>query len=199
MSKEERIKKDFENHIATIDQFAKFDANASEDEKINIGIEVLTWKNPGSYNYYVKYIVIGNTLCVYGDLGEAIYQWSENVTFEWVSNLDLSYFAGKCQASEVGRDFKEWSERKAREAMKHFEKEEYFKWSKFEEEGGPEALYDKHEWAEWLREHGYNILGEDYWDWAYGIGKQINTRCVYHFMGLQMAMKQVSEKVGVKS
>ena len=188
MSREERIKKDFESHIAIIDQFVRKDVNMPK-----VDIEVLTWKKPGSYNYYVKFMVVGNTLFVYGDLGEAIYQWSEGITFEWLSNLDLPYFAGKCQASEVGRDFKEWNERKALEALKHFEKQEYFKWSDLNEEDGKGSLYDKREWEEWLREHGHKVLGEDYWDWAYVIGNDINTRCVYHFMGLQMAMKQIKE------
>ena len=190
--REERIKKNFENHVATIDQFSKFYPN-DYDAPLDIQIETLTWKKSDSYNYYVKYIHMGNTLCVFGDLGEAIYRWSEPVTFEWLSNLDLSYFAGKCQASEVGRDFKEWDEHKALDAMKHFAKEKYFKWSKFKEEERPNSLYDEREWEEWLRANGNDILGDYYWEWAYGIGKTFNTRCVYHFVGLQMAMKQIRE------
>ena len=108
MSREEMIKDSFKDHAAKITQFAKLDVNDA-----GCDIEVLTWKKPESYNYMVRYLVSGNTLCVYGDLGEAIYQWSENVTLEWISNLYLSYFKGKCQASEVGRDFREWSQRKA--------------------------------------------------------------------------------------
>ena len=190
MNTEEMIRNSFKDHVAKIDQFAKYDVNA-EDAKIDIGIERLTWKKPESSNYMVQYIISGNTLCVYGDLGEAIYRWSQHITFEWLSGLDLSYFKGKCRASEVGRDFREWDEYKALDALKHFAKEEYFKWKDFEDSGGQNSLYGYDDWREWLSQHGYKILGEDFWDWAYGVGFTINVRCKYHFIGLQMAMKQI--------
>ena len=66
MSQEEMIRNSFENHVAKITQFAKYDVNAEEDAKIDIGIEKLTWKKPGSSNYMIQYIISGNTLCVYG-------------------------------------------------------------------------------------------------------------------------------------
>lgn len=188
MSQAEMIKKNFENHVATIKQYHEMD-------KDGIGvlgtIDKLTWKKPGSSNYMIQYIISGNTLCVYGDLGEAIYRWCEPITFEWIAGLNLSYFKGKCQASEVGRDFREWDEKKALDALKYFAKEEYFKWKEFEEREGKHALYDNSEWNEWLREHGDEVLGEEFWDWAYGIGYTINVRCIYHFIGLHMAMEQI--------
>ena len=190
MNREEMIKDDFKDHEATIDQYLKFN---NPDEK-GIEIEVLTWKKPGTSNYMVRYLVSGNTLCVYGDLGEAVYQWSQDVTLDWISTLDLHYFKGKCQASEVGRDFKEWSREKAFDTLKHMEKEGYFNWSDIELTDGLDALYDSREWEEWLRENGSEILGEDYWDWAFSIGHVINTRCMYHFIGLKMAMEQIKLK-----
>ena len=189
MSREERIRESFKDHEAKITQFAKLDVNDA-----GCDIEVLTWKKPGTGNYMVRYLVSGNTLCVYGDLGEAIYQWSQGVTLEWLATLDLAYFKGKCQASEVGRDFREWDQRKAHKELERMEKDEYFKWSDFEERDGAGSLYCATEWAEWLRANGSEVFGEDYWDWAYSIGYTINTRCVYHFIGLQMAMEQINLK-----
>ena len=190
MSKQERMRKNFENHVATIDQFVKFGG-----KEVDIDIEVLTWKKPDSSSYMIKYIITGNTLCVYGDLGEAIYRWSSPITFEWLANLDLSYFKGKCQASEVGRDFREWDQYKALNTLKEFAKDEYFKWQDFEDSGGESSLYGCDDWREWLSQHGCEILGDDFWDWAYGIGFTINVRCMYHFIGLQMAMKKIKENV----
>lgn len=190
MNKEKRLKKNFKNHIATINKFIKV-----EDEGIDI--EVLTWKEPETSSYMIKYIVTGNTLCVYGDLGEAIYRWSEKITFEWLSGLDLSYFAGKCKASEVGRDFKEWDQYQAFDRLKDFSKEGYFKWLEFKKEfkkrGGDVSLYDSKEWYGWLRENGEDVLGEHWWEWACNIGFTTNTRCIYHFLGLKMAMEQIKE------
>ena len=192
MSREKRIKENFKNHKATVDQYAQLDCG-------RIDIEVLTWKKPDSSSYMVRYIIYGNTLCVYGDLGEAIYQWSQAITFEWLSSLDLSYFKGKCQASEVGRDFREWNNNKAIDTLKSFAKDEYFKWSDFEENGGKDSLYDVREWEEWLRENGTDVLGENFWEWAFEIGYTINTRCMYHFIGLQMAMEQLRKNETIVS
>lgn len=182
----EMIKKNFENHVATINQYVNFDKEIK-----GIDIEVLTWKKPDSSSYMIKYIVTDNTLCVYGDLGEAIYRWSSPITFEWLANLDLSYFKGKCQASEVGRDFKEWNQNKALNALKNFAKDEYFEWLQFEATDGQSSLYSNADWKEWLSHRGHDVLGVEYWEWAYDIGFTTNTRCIYHFLGLMMAMKQI--------
>lgn len=197
--KEKRLRKNFEKHVAKITQFAKYDVNAEEDAKIDIGIEVLTWKKPESSSYMTKYIVTGNTLCVYGDLGEAIYQWSSPITFEWLSELDLSYFKGKCRASEVGRDFLEWDERQALSELKQFAKDDYFKWKDFKESDGQSYLYSKNDWKEWLSHNGGEFLGECYWEWAYGIGDTINTRCMYHFIGIKMAVAQMEKNKAVET
>jgi hypothetical protein len=191
--KEKRLRKNFENHVATIDQLAYFDVNADEDAKIDIRMEVLKWKKPDSSSYMIKYILTGNTLCVYGDLGEAIYRWSSPITFKWLSELDLSYFKGKCQASEVGRDFKEWDESQARKSLKQFAKDEYFEWKNFEESDGLNSLYSKNDWREWVSHCGAEVLGEYFWEWAYSIGDTIHTRCLYHFIGIKMAVEQMEK------
>lgn len=58
-------------------------------------------------------IIRGTHLVIVGDLGEAVYQWpgDPGLTFGWLAGLNLHYFRGKCQASEVGRRFEEWDER----------------------------------------------------------------------------------------
>jgi hypothetical protein len=71
------------------------------------------------------------------------------------------------------------------------EKDEYFKWSDLKDKDGEASLYDSREWEEWLRVNGSKVFGDDYWDWAYSIGYTINTRCMYHFLGLKMAMEQL--------
>lgn len=84
-------------------------------------VPALRWKRPGTGNCWVDYFVFGSTLFVRGDLGDAVYQWSEPVTFEWLSGIDLSYFVSKCQASELGSLPREWSDNDAFEgALCHF-------------------------------------------------------------------------------
>jgi len=192
LDREEIVKRNYKDHIATIDQYAQLDCG-------RVDIEVLTWKRPDSSSYMIKYIITGNILCVYGDLGQAIYRWGQKLTFEWLSGLNLSYFKGKCEASEVGRDFREWDEYKAKEQLQFFAEDGSFKMSELEERGGDGSLFSERDWEEWLNENGYDVLGADFWAWAYNIGYTVNTRCLYHFIGLQMAMKQIKEKENVKT
>ena len=60
---------------------------------------------------------------------------------------------------------------------------------------GINALYSKREWDEWLREYGYNILGDAFYEWAPNIGEVISFRCHSHLIGLKMAFEKIGEKV----
>jgi hypothetical protein len=52
-------------------------------------------------------------LTVLGDIGEAVYEWGQDISLEFLASLDFGYFHGKCQASESGRDFDIWDVDKA--------------------------------------------------------------------------------------
>lgn len=71
--------------------------------------EVLTWghKNGGSF-YRVDYMLRNGSLAVYGDLGSAVYRWGGQIDLSWIAGLDLSYFFGKCEASEDGSRSYDW-------------------------------------------------------------------------------------------
>ena len=43
-----------------------------------------------------------------GDIGEATYEWSNDISLEFLAGLGFGYFHGKCVASEVGRRFVDW-------------------------------------------------------------------------------------------
>lgn len=68
------------------------------------GLNSVRWGGKSS-NYSVHYVIYGSVLFVCGDLGEAVYCWSSNITWEFLAGLDLVYFHSKCQASESGRQF----------------------------------------------------------------------------------------------
>lgn len=61
--------------------------------------------------------VFGGTLFVTGDLGSAVYRWETPITLSGLSGCHLGYFVGKCEASEVGRDFYQWSGEACRKAV----------------------------------------------------------------------------------
>lgn len=180
------IKDCFKDNVATLRIYK--DENENE-------ITVLNWKKPGTFTYYIRYILDGNYLIVTGDVGEAIYQWYDILTLEFLNECNLSYFAGKCQASEAGRDFKEWDNDKAQKQVKEYiEEYDDLSWDKFLEAGGDGGFSDEKEWGRWLDDNGYDILGEDHYEWSYGCGFKIHSRCEYHKIGLEMAFKQLEEK-----
>jgi len=180
----------------------------------------LVWREPGTNINSIEYRLINNYLLVFGDLGEAIYWWSSPHSFEWIAGLNLDYFRGKCQASEVGKDFKEWNEKqaleKAREYLeehikevfyeKYDEADEKFKelvtkrveeaWKDFCDDGGDHSISYPQEWVEWCNddsERTQKYFGEDYWEFIYGIGETTHIRCVAHLYGLKMAMEQIQK------
>ena len=73
----------------------------------------LSCRRPNSGLYAIEYLIRKNTLIVTGDVGCAIYQWCDSITFDFVAGCHLHYFEEKCVASEAGRDFIEWDPRVA--------------------------------------------------------------------------------------
>lgn len=103
MTKQETIRGWYREHQASFQRFAH--ESGSE-------LQRLRWAKPSSSTYLVIYMIDGCCLFVTGDLGSAVYRWSSPLAFDWLANCDLSYFAGKCEASENGRQHEEWSQAK---------------------------------------------------------------------------------------
>lgn len=100
---------------------AKFSTYRNEQDE---RIEFLFWTRPDSSIYRIRYMIYHNLLFVSGDVGEAIYRWSSEISFSWLAGLDYSYFSGKCQASEVGRDYISWDQDKAVKNLKDYLREQ---------------------------------------------------------------------------
>ena len=73
------------------------------------GVEMIDWRNPQSSNYWMRYILSGRFLIVIGDAGDAVFEWGENITLDFLNGCDLHYFAEKCRASEQGSRFTYWN------------------------------------------------------------------------------------------
>lgn len=182
------IEKDFDSHVATV----KLDQE---------GIYILRWQKPGTWINAVEYVIRLNSLLVWGDLGEAIYQWSSNINLAFLAGLDIDYFRGKCQASEEGRGFEYWF---CEEAVRYLETycDDYDVDDKtrkvFEDNKREliEACQSKDSWREWLRDsHNEEVrevlFGQDWWDFLPNIGIDAHPRCVMHLHGLKMAYRQI--------
>lgn len=92
----ERAKEWFSSHVASIPADRIFS---------NIEPYVINWRSPDTGNYAMQFIIHRNYLVVLGDVGEAVYGWGQPLTLEFLKNCDWHYFAGKCVASETGRNY----------------------------------------------------------------------------------------------
>src|SRR5262249_18364121 len=90
----------FKNHTAKLHKFTS-DAHPGTLQK-------LIWHQPGTWVNCIQYVIDTSWLFVYGDLGEAVYEWSGSLSFDWLAGLDLDYFGSKCQASSEEPKGKTW-------------------------------------------------------------------------------------------
>ncbi len=167
------------------DWFKKHTAHHSvlKDEH-GFEVERLMWSGDETTINRIYYLRYGSVLMVFGDLGEAIYQWNGDIDLRWISNCGLSYFAEKCQASEEGRDYKVWSADQARKRLDEIaaqEAEEYTSWDEADEKavfdeackrltkelkeaGIDDALNDQQRWRGWIRQHPEHFGDPERWD-----------------------------------
>lgn len=186
--REPQILKNFEGHEAKY---------ACLRHQNSTPVERLVWGKPGSSVYRQNYICNDNFLYVSGDMGDAVYQWSQVVTLRWISGLSLDYFASKCQGSEDGRGYRRWDSDKARDyldwliQMRH---EEYEDGEAFEKKVRESGAYDnistQQEWHFWMQDGGYKTFGDDYYEYV-DIGEVISLRCQSHLLGLKKAIEML--------
>ena len=69
---------------------------------------IIEWRNPTSLAYACRFIIHRQWLCVVGDIGEATFQWSQDITIEFLASLEFNYFLSKCRASNSGVKFEQW-------------------------------------------------------------------------------------------
>jgi hypothetical protein len=161
---------------------------------------LMIWRAPDTGICLIQYIIYGGALFVSGDLGSAVYRWSDKLTFDWLAGLDLSYFAGKCEASETGRTYKEWDEAVAKWAFDDYVDDirgEYAidnpeagaQWWQDLQNANPWAqMYSEFEWQDWMSHDGMSFFSTDDTH-LYTVGQVLNLRCQSHLIGLKMAQK----------
>lgn len=137
---------------------------------------------------------------VAGDLGDAIYQWNTEVTPEFVAGCNLDYVLGKCQASEVGRDFEEWDPDLCREDMEKWAKEDFE-----EDEKGPDlsdarfAIEDGElAWKAYLYENGYEVFGDNFYEFAPKFGVKPHIRGVLHLAALKVMVEKHNAETALR-
>lgn len=154
----------------------------------------LVWARPHSSNSRVDYHIHGNLLIVWGDLGFAMYAWSQGISWEFLAGLNLDYFASKCEASEVGRGFEVWDPQVASESLTAMVANWKEEAEDFDENPSPllgmveddkafEALSTREEWIAWVSTGDHH---SEFWEFG-DLGTDIHPRCVLHLEGLKRA------------
>lgn len=192
----ERIKGWFAQHEATFGEYIPECARSLPTP------ETLYWAKPGTGCYSIRYTIQGPVLMVWGDLECAVYRWSSPITWEFLAGCDLQYFEGKCEASPKGRDYEEYDhdlaladfnegiERRAEEGYDHPDPQEV-------EEARHAIKYGVDEWRDWMRQEGFRVFGDSWYEWLPGLGKRIAQTCAAHLIGIKMAVAQRAKKGGI--
>lgn len=89
----------FKNHKAT---------EIIQHDKAAISV-LIGWQNPGTWSYGCRFIIHRRWLCVVGDIGEATFEWGQDLTLDYLGSIDFGYFLSKCRASSNGRTFEDWN------------------------------------------------------------------------------------------
>lgn len=164
---------------------------------------VIRFTNPKSWNYGCHFILHRRWLIVVGDIGEATYEWSEDVTLNFLRGLDFGYFHGKCVSSEVGRRFNDWDTKIAKAYVKDRIAE--IKAMDPEDRCKDDAV--ELDILENIGDEGkdyYDEAAREYYD-ATGDGEGASTiaqygevpagRCIGHFEALKLAISQMSQGI----
>lgn len=163
-------------------------------------LKVLQWKKPGTIYYMVRYVFDGCKMYVSGDLGEAVFCFTEKADLFRQCKYSLYYFEVKLTAfSEDRRGFdSDQAIQRLREWLKEIKEDEaiYDHDSMRELFEEARSCNSKSEWAGIVNQHSDFIseLDCNYWEWFYNIGDVIPIRIRSYLVGLKMAAEQLQAK-----
>jgi hypothetical protein len=163
---------------------------------------VLDWRKPDTCIFAVRYVFDGYHMYVSGDLGQAVFHFTEIAYYERICRYSLDYFEEKlCAFSRDRRDFDR------EEALKELEDRLKDMAEDGSEPYDADAVYNlrgiinncatSREYHERLHDMDiYRFYGEPY-EWIPELGSEISMTIQAYLIGLQMANEQLS-KVEVK-
>ena len=152
--------------------------------------KVISWEKPQSLNYGCRFIIHRRWLCVVGDIGEAVFEWSQDLTLEFLASLDFGYFHSKCRASASGNKFEQWNPREAWQSLKQLEQEYgHDGITKYTKELTTGSCKDEYEYA---ARKFYEKTGEaELASMIVSGGNAPSVHAIGMFVGLKMAIEQL--------
>lgn len=153
----------------------------------------VVWQKPNTSIYKIVYLIEDNRLFVYGDLGDAVYSWSERISWKFLHDMCFSYFHSKCCASEHGLPWLDWCASTCAEDLRVAGDEERLNEEEFQEC----IQYADHEqtWRNFVFEESLpsttydKIQPEELISFGYAPA----LRCVGHWYGLQLVTYQMKK------
>lgn len=162
-------------------------------------LQVLSWREPGTGTYAIRYVFDGSRIYISGDVGEAIYWLTWRAHIHSFNDLSMGYFTEKlavfCEerwdfsSEKAVKGLREWVKR-----LKEYEKQY--------DHDDMKQLFDaarscssESEWAYHVNELNDFIseLDCDYWEWMYKVGRDYPSRLRSYLIGLQMASEQLKK------
>lgn len=160
---------DLKNHTATL-----------------LSPNLLRFSKGGSPMGRIDFMIHDGNLIVTGDYGFAIYSFAPDLTFESFSNFNLSYFASKATATEVGRLAKDWSERLASLQLEELDVHPHVKTQVGDalgDHGDQDSFRAK---ITELRSDGYDTYD------VQDLGMHVHARTAVHLEALKLAIRRLT-------
>ncbi|MBU3145749.1 hypothetical protein [Clostridium sp. CF012] len=199
---EDEIKEWFEDHIAT---FKKYDDRVS----------ALSWGGPDTNSYYTRFVFDGSRMYVTGDIGDAVFCFTEKATIKSIITYGLDYFHGKLSALDEDKYSFDSDEAIARirEEIKNMQDDEEFDFDN-KRDRERKKIVDNHirllrgliiesrdctsksNW-DYVVNQVYDDLTDcdcDAAEWIFSAGDIIPYRVQGYLIGLKMAYEQLNKE-----
>jgi hypothetical protein len=173
----------FKEHIATITELR--------------GITILDWKQHDSVIFSIRYVFDGYNMYITGDLGEAIFRFTEKAVPERIASYNLSYFHEKLRAfCDSKYDF---DRTKAKETLDYIlNGREDIDNSIYKE---LRRIIEDSDSVDSYRINLANLdiykLDNDAWEWVGTLGNVIPIRVQAYLIGLQMATECLRKEYSI--
>lgn len=165
-------------------------------------LQRISWKDASTPAYAMEFILSNKSLIVTGDMGEAVFTFSSDITWEELNGFVTPYFFKKLTASSENRY--EFNSEQAKIRLEEYFKEMYSLNDMAELTGLPKCMYkelvDAAEMSELLYDFedavddifdNYQIISTSHLENIMNSGKVFSSVIIGYIKGLKMALAQL--------
>lgn len=181
-------KENFKDHVASFSQLNEY-------------TQEVEFKKPGTCHYYVRFVMSGNYLFVCGDLGEAVYQLTQQARIDRIAGgYDLGYLTGKLRTGNKYTFDYDTAVEDIKEDMEEWEAEDLTDEIKKAYEDLIDLAQGCNTQEQWhialaQNEDIADKISSEWWEWLPRAGEQLRTSIIFYWVALKMAGKQLGYEV----